>query len=225
MIKAKRKEYRIVGLMVVVILLLLCSFNVTYSYFTAVASINGTLNFAGLDVKFSYAVGENASAVYTVMSGNVLTVSPNAVVINRGDTFGMKVNGTAVSALCFNTTEETCNFYVRFKLDAYKQNSTDTMNYGQYFIVNYSTNPDLFTREVKTNSGQTNAVYFVKRSYTNTSSSNFRFCDSITLSESAPVEMLDGEFKLTITFLAGQSDNGAYKSIFNDGWGYYSQWK
>lgn len=224
MIKAKKRQYRIVGLIVVVVLLLLCSFNVTYSYFTAVASINGTIDFLELNVKFGYTVGSGSSAVHTDMTGNSMVVAPNTSVINRGDTFGLKVNSSNVSALYLTWTDDSCDFYIRFKLDAYKQNSSDTTNYGQYFKLNYSLNTGLLIREVKTNSGQTNAVYFIKNKLSPANSEQSSFCDSITLLDTAPVEMLDGEIKLTLTFLACQSDNGAYKSVFGDGWGYYSQW-
>lgn len=235
MIKRKRKEFKIIGLCVILALLFLCAFNVTYSYFTAISSITGQMNFYDLNVKFGRARG---STEFTTIEGATLVVAPNKIIsdssaasiIARGDTFSLKtlVNNAYVDVdyLYFRVEPNSCDSYVRFMLDAYKLNADGTtvdtsVNYGQYFLINNSTSA--FTTKLITNSNVTNTVYYMTNALI-AGANIYRFCDSITLLDSAPVDILDGKILLTISFKAVQKANKAYQSVFNDGWEYLDSW-
>lgn len=223
MIKRQRKEFHIIGLCVIIVLLFLCVFNVTYSYFTAQASVNGTQSFYNLNIKFGYNDGS-----YNDVSGNTLVVTADKNTISRDEAFGLKVGDAAVRYLYFSVANGSCNSYVRYMLDAYKVddlgNPISTVNYGQYFNIipdSSAASNTISNRQIVTNNGVTNAVYYMYNALT---SNINRFCDKIKLLDSAPVDMLDGNLKLTITFVAVQRDNEAFQSVFNDGWGYLNSW-
>lgn len=226
MIKRQRQEFKIVGLCVIIALFFLCTFNVTYSYFTAVASINGQMDFYNLNVKYGYR--EKVDGVNNAVEDSTLIVSPNKDVIARGENFELLYDNIAVDYLYFLINANSCDCYIRFTLDAYKVRSNNTLdtsvNYGQYFEIGNKT--AVFTKKIVTNSNITKAVYYMNNTLTAGDYGNtYRFCDSITLLNNAPVDMLNGELRLTITFKAVQAANEAYKSVFNDGWGYLDSWK
>ncbi len=220
MIKRQKREFKIAGLCVIFTLLFLCIFNVTYAYFTAVATVTGSQTFYNMNVKFGYTAG----ASYEI-SDTTFTVTPSESVISRGDEFGIKYNNTEITNLYFWVAPYSCDSYVRFMLDAYKVDSsgtqTSSVNYGQYFEIIHSSNS--FTRKVVTNGDTTNAVYYMNDAVTTTVTSYF--CEKIKLLDTAPVDVLDGRIKLTITFSAVQKSNKAYEAVFNDGWGYLNTWE
>ncbi len=215
------KHIKILGLIVILTLIFLFAFNVTYSYFSAIDRVTGNIVFSNLNVRFAY----RSNNVDTVVNDTSLTIIPSASsgTISRGSTFNLALSdGTEISYLAFNSSSDSCASYIRYRINAYKVNDgvEDTsINYGQYFQFEGSLD---VVREIRTVAGETNAIYYIKESV----SANSRrvFASSITLLESAPVSILNSQLKLTITFEAVQSANKAFTVVFDDGWGYLNTW-
>ena len=225
MIKNKKHEYKIVTFSIIIVLLFLFAFNITYAYFTATGSINGSLNFSNLDVKFGY---RRNNTVYETIDTQTLVVAPNTTMVSRGDNFTLLYGTYNIDYLYFTASSDSCDYYVRFMLNAYKINADnsidESVNYGRYFEIKCANNVFTLVRD-KTNTVDTtqiNNVYYMTSTLTN--GQYYRFCDSITLLDSAPTDILDTNIQLQITFKAVQQPNEAFKSVFDDGWGYNSSW-
>ena len=220
--KKQSKQIKLLGLMVILILTLLFSFNVTFSYFTASADVAGEIDFANLDVRFAY----RSNHVDTVIDSDTLTVYPSASTgsITRGSTIYLATEyGADIQYLAFHTSSDSTSSYIRYRINAYKV-VNDTIdkseNFGQYF--EFQGNIDV-TRQVHTVSEETNAIYYIKEAVAGNVSRVF--ASSIKLLETAPVTLLNSQINLTITFEAVQSQNQAYLALFNDGWGYLESWR
>ena len=219
--KRTGKQVKLLGILVILTLIFLFAFNVTYSYFTATDRVVGNIEFSNLDVRFAY----RSNNVDTVVDSESLSViaSASSGTISRGSTFNLALtDGTDISYLAFNSSSDSCSSYIRYRINAYKvvNGVEDTsVNYGQYF--QFEGGLDII-REIKTVAGETNAIYFVSEAV----AGNTRrvFADSITLLDTAPVTMLNSQIKITITFEAVQSANQAFTAVFNDGWGYLESW-
>lgn len=215
------KESKLYPILVIVTLIFLLSINVAYAYFTSRSYVVGDTNFATLDVGWIYRKESGSSAIDIANSS---TINPVLSSINRGETVSFKIGGDSVNSLGFKTLEGSTGAYVRFWVDAYIVDSTNSdgtlnlgsVNYGKFFQLmisgvvpesNYSEeNPPL------------NIVYY-------TSVSGMSWCiDSIKLLEEAPIDLLSKEVSLSISFEAVQSSNEAFKSVFNDWKGYSDSW-
>lgn len=220
--KAEKKTAKIIGYVIILALVFLCAFNITYSYFTATDQATGTLRFGNLNVRFAYGYG---SGSVEVVDSDTLTVFPNASSVNIGDSFTLLLeNGTDVSYLAFNSSSDSTSSYIRFRINAYKQNDGVldlSTNYGQYFDFAGRNSSDIM-RSVRTNGGETNAIYYVRSALA--TNSTMVFATGITLLSNAPISILNSELKITISFEAVQQANEAFRSVFNDGWGYHSSW-
>ncbi len=222
--KSTSKQIKLLGLMIILILSFLFAFNVTYAYFSASHRVTGNIYFADLNVRFAY----SASGSITVLDEGETTLSIRPATnapISRGSSFNLALaDGTAITYLAFNSSPDSCASYIRYRIDAYvvENGVEDTsVNYGQYFEFS-GTGSNIDTeREVKTVAGVTNAIYFIQ---TTVNSGTRTFASSITLLDTAPIDILNSQIKLTITFEAVQAANQAYLSVFNDGWGYSDSW-
>ncbi len=216
--KRKDKTINIVSLCVIITLIFLCTFNVVYSYFTATSSRQGDLLFSNLDVKFSYMLEGGSSPI--VVADKEFAIIPNETMVSRGGTVTFKTQeGEKINYLNFTTSTDSCNCYVRFRVNAYKTDD-ETINYGQYFELNINNN--FVSKKVLTVNGETNAIYYMNDSLQ--AGQNYTFTNQLLVSWSAPLELLHSSFSVSITFEAVQSANLAHKAVFNDGWGYLDSW-
>lgn len=218
--KLKSKKISIIGIIVIIALVFLCTFNITYAYFTSVANIEGNLNFGSLDVRFAYYSG----GVTTLESGettmSVIPASNSS--ISRGSTFTFQTpEGQAITYLGFNSNS-SCTSYVALKVNAYKlvDGVADaTTNYGEYFTLNSANNRIVLGNGT---GSQRDDVYY----YTTAITANgfVEFAESMTLSNDAPVDLLNSSIEITITFKAVQQPNEAFKYAFGSEWGYLESW-
>lgn len=221
--KIKNKEIKIVGLLVVLALIFLFTFNVTYSYFTASHQVTGDITFSNLNVRFAYTI-VSSPASPIVVNDATLSVRPSdsSGTIARGTTFELALeDGTDLEYLAFNASSDSCSSYIRFRINAYKVvegNLDNTINFGQYFEIEGNG----FTSSLQTVDGVTNTIYYMNN--TISADQNLIFATGITLLENAPVELLNSQVRLYIEFEAVQSANQAYLAVFNDGWGYSAYW-
>lgn len=224
MIKSQKRNSIFQLIAVLCALILLCVGNVVYAYFSSTGAVKGNGNLTDFDVRFAYL----ANSSVNVASSNILTVYPMASTgpISRGDSFKISVNGaTEIQSLMINISENSSSAHVRLRIDAYKYNSNSSTvdtstNYGQYF--DFTSTLSNLAREIKTTTECTNAIYFVTTSLI--ADAVHVFANGMKLLTTAPVSMLNSEIKIIITFDAVQSENMAYKSVFDDEWGYYSGW-
>ncbi len=215
--KHTSKNTNIITYIVILTLIVLCAFNITYSYFTSTATKKGDLTFANLDVKFSYTVGANSPIVIDTEEYEVIPSSS----IRRGVKFGfLTTDGQTISSLNFNTSRDSCDCYIRFKVDAFKTDD-NTTNYGRYFEL--SVNSSFVSKKTIVGETETNVIYYMNDAIS--AGLNYSFATGMTLLANAPVEMLNSEFRVVITYKAVQSANEAYKSEFNDEWGYLESWR
>lgn len=218
--KLKNKKINIIGFAVIIALVFLCTFNVTYSYFTSIANIEGNLNFGSLDVRFAYYSG----GVVTLESGettmNVIPASDAS--ISRGSTFTFQTpEGDAISYLGFSSNS-SCSSYVALKINAYKLIdgvADTTINYGEYFTFNSMNNRVVLGDG--TGSERSDTYYYRTALIAN---GFMEFAESMTLSNDAPVDMLNSSIQITITFKAVQQPNQAYLYEFGSEWGYLESW-
>lgn len=221
--KIKNKEIKIVGLFVILALIFLFAFNVTYSYFTSSYQVTGNINFSNLNVRFAYTTVSSPAAPIVVDEAT-LTIRPSdsSGTIARGTTFQLALdNGTDLSYLAFNASNDSCSSYIRFRINAYKvedSNIDNTINYGQYFEIDGNG----FTSSLQTVNNVTNTIYYMTNELN--ADQTVVFATGIKLLEEAPVELLNSQVRLYIEFEAVQSANQAYLSVFNDGWGYSANW-
>ncbi len=221
--KIKNKEIKIISLFVVLALIFLFSFNITYSYFTSTHQASGDINFSNLNVRFAYTTTASMASPI-VVTESTLSVRPSdsSGTISRGTTFQLALeDGTDLSYLAFNASSDSCSSYIRFRINAYQVedgNIDNTVNYGRYFEISGSG----FTSSSLSVNNVTNTIYYM----TNALNANQTvvFATGIKLLEEAPVDLLNSQVRLYIEFEAVQSANQAYLSVFNDGWGYSANW-
>ena len=216
------KATKIIGVSIGLVLLFLCAFNITYSYFTARAVIDGQINFGSLDVKVTYLTTDNV--IYQYPEGET-TVTINVLggqTISRGSEFKMaSLDGKEIRYLAFSGSGT--NSYVRFWVNAYKRSGESfdkSTNYGRYFTPVVSSN--VFTSSLKTVGSVTNNVYYITNAIG--TAGVMGFAESMKFSADAPLELMDADVQIIITFEAVQASNKAYLSVFGDDWGYSNSW-
>ena len=94
-----------------------------------------------------------------------------------------------------------------------------TTNYGEYFTLNSANNRIVLGNGT---GSQRDDVYY----YTTAITANgfVEFAESMTLSNDAPVDLLNSSIEITITFKAVQQPNQAYLYEFGSEWGYLESW-
>ena len=218
--KLKDKKISIIGVIVIIALVFLCTFNITYAYFTSVANIEGNLNFGSLDVRFAYYDGNVTAFEDGVTTMTIFPASNSS--ISRGSTFTFQTQeGKPITYLGFNSTS-SCTSYVALKVNAYKliNGEADTAtNYGKYFTLNSVNNRIVLGNGT---GSQRDDVYYYKTELT--SNGFMEFAESMTLSNDAPIELLNSSLEITITFKAVQQPNEAFKYAFGSEWGYLESW-
>ena len=260
--KRATKDLKIVGLLVLLTIVFLLSFNAVYSYFTTVRGVGGDLDFYNLDVKFTY-TETNGSQTLTVQNQKQLFPSS---AFSRNVAVGLKASAGAsapVYDLGIKSTSDSCGAYVRFYLEVYMTKSFsngvncyidsngnyvsedgkyynsvgaeiaasevtpgDIVDYAEYFELGrlngnaytYNTN---VTRQVKTVNDQNYVAYFYN-SKLNRNESIYLRINAIKMLSTAPNELLDSDVVVFVTLEGVQATNGAYKSVFNDNYGYYN---
>lgn len=219
--KQKSKKINIIGGVILIALVFLCTFNVTYAYFTSVANIEGNLNFGSLDVRFAYY--SNGTTTTLANGETTMNILPSFdASISRGSTFNFQTaSGDAITYLGFQSNS-SCTSYIALKVNAYIMNSDaidSSTNYGEYFLLNSSNNRIV----LGSGSGSQRAdVYYFRSALT--ANGFVDFANSMTLSENAPVELLNSTVHITITFKAVQQPNSAYLYEFGSEWGYLESW-
>lgn len=219
--KNTSKQIKLLGLLVILTLIFLFAFNVTYAYFTASKRVTGNIQFSNLDIRFAY----RSNNVDTIVDTDTLKIYPSdsTGVISRGGTIYLATeSGADIQYLAFSSTSDSTPSYIRYRINAYKvinETIDESVNYGQYFEFQGG---NFVTRRVLTVGNETNAIYYIEEEV----AGNVRrvFASSIKLLETAPVALLNSRINLSITFEAVQSENQAYLSVFNDGWGYLESW-
>ena len=242
------KDVKILTTLVLLVLAFLSVFNITYSYFTATANIDGNLNFARLDVRFTYEIG-NTETVLDNTSAVPLQVVPilenNKTTLSRGETFTFGIDGgndtvNEIDSLYVKHNPEDANMedfadcYVRFWVDAFEIINTNgnitygKTNFGKYFLFDDGQGDNYITN--KNNSKANSWCYFSKFALTagdvsSTKVDSVYLGNTLTIDPNAPVDMLQKALKITISFEAIQTANSAHTSGFNDDRGYYKNWK
>ena len=237
------KQVKIVTTLVLLVLTFLAAFNVTYSYFTAVAKITGDLDFANLGVRFAYSLNKNTTYV---MEDNLLVVPVTTAgkFYSRGDsiTMGIETSPSVVSEIDDiqirhdpNITNQT-DCYVRFWIDAYEvvsENVYGTTNYGKYFLFDSNMAGGYFTKEGGSKGNDSWCYFSIYPLTAGTDTADGTMVNQISLGNTiiidadAPLEMLQKTLKITISFEAIQVANGAAftESGFNDERGYLLSWE
>lgn len=116
--KRTTKEIKIVTALVILALVFLCSFNVVYSYFTSVSSINADLDFYTLDVRMYY---EDPGIDVPTYIENQTQLYPSDL-LKRGTAVNLKSSAEAntnISEIGITSSENSCASYVRFYLQVY----------------------------------------------------------------------------------------------------------
>ena len=224
-----------------VLLAFVCALNVTYSYFTASASIDGNVNFGDLNIRFAYMV--NSSTLPS--DKTTISLYPESGTIEREKPFKLSLTegGTAIDSLLIQKMANSCACYVRFWVDAYVVTETQTddggkttyivdktKNYGKYFFL--KTNESVYTKSGGSVSGSW--CYFVPEAFLNLSAYSIDLGNTLELrdisaaeSDKVPVDILGEKLKITLTVEAVQKTNKAYLSVFGkpeDTKGYYTYW-
>ena len=248
--KAKRNA-KLMFTFVLTALAFLCSFNVTYSYFTATAKESGNLGFADLDVRFVYL--DSLSNVlptgsYTQDNLYTLNLYPVEGTIERGVEFHLSTteNGTAIKNLAIRNMAHSSIAYVRFWIDAYVvtgstsngDGSTSylldkTKNYGKYFFL--TTNDTYYVRgDCNSSATEGSWCYYVgTQMYPHQqTNSTILLGNSLIMRDlgegenidPVPNDVLGSQLQISISLQAVQYANGAYTSVFDDAKGYCVYW-
>lgn len=237
--KQNNKQLRITYVIMFLVFALMCISNVTYSYFTATSSAEGSLNFENINVEFQYVLNGESTKIE---KNDTLEVAPIEGTIDRGVpfTFAIEDSGTykAIDGLIIKNSG--CEVYVRFWVDAYLKSDTEHtgINYGKYFFFESSigyTNEDGVD---KSGNKISNCYYVTSKMDT----SYFAMCgigNTLTLSDiykydyesgeeelvaEIPMDIFGEELEIFISFEAVQAANKAFESVFNDERGYYKDW-
>lgn len=222
--KTATKQSKLIGLVVLLTMIVLFAVNVSYAYFSVVNQVSGDTAFGANSVMLGYNHGVLESTDITSTSLVVYPVYPNGnLTLNRGESFTLKDgNNIAMKSVYFKAVNGSS--YVRFWIDAYvvEDDVVNTSeNYGRYFdfILTYA---DSFESKTITSGSLTRKMYYVKQSLS--TNSILTFASGMKMLESAPVSILDKSIRITINFDSVQAENGAYKVVFDDNWGYGSDW-
>lgn len=233
--KQKSKRMNICFVLIALALLFLLCINVAYAYFSAQNTISsnskmGVLNFGWATQNTTF-VGLTTEIVPNTTSGEV----------SRGESFGFKVksNSEVINSsnkLGFVILQGSVDAYIRIWVDAYEKNNDGTLadeNFGQYFELLIEEENIIYNGN-KHQSGtnekgelEENNIYYLKFEQPATYPSNIAdyFIYGLKLSETAPLKMLEKDFKITISFDAVQVANEAYLSVFTDWRGYSDSWR
>lgn len=243
------KTTRLLITLVLLALAFFCSFNVTYSYFTATANADGELAFADLDVRFITVLNNSVVQTGNYTQDNLYTINlyPVGGTISRGQAFKL----SSTNFVAGSTQEEideiriknmtSTKAYVRFWIDAYIVTNSQTgevdttTNYGKYFFF---TETDLTKNMFARGGGSADAqegswCYFAKialnpygQTYAEIPLGNELTMKDIDANNAIPNDVLGAQLKVTLSLQAVQASNGAFSSVFGgtDKKGYYLSW-
>lgn len=202
------------GGILLVMLVFLCAFNVTYAYFTARATVEGNLTFYDLNLTFGYQI--SGTNITTSTGSTEFQIYPDNENVLRGVPFGFKLQaGSAISGVYLCSTKTSCNAYVRIKVKAVKMKLSgssyvaddDTTDYGQYIKL---TTPS----SVLQNSADSSDHWYYVKDPLRTSNST-PLATAATISTDAPADVTNSYLKITLVFEAVQQNTEAVK----DTWG------
>ena len=225
-----RRKLNILITLVLLMLAVLSVVGAVSSYFSASTHKDGQLNFSRLSVEFAYK--DDKGQLKKINNGSelgTLTLYPNVETVIRNEPFKLKVEGAtdAISSILIMNNENSCSAYVRFWIEAYIVDSNGdlgTKNYGKYFLLSDSS---AYTKQNSSVSGAD--CYYVINAIS--AENNVDLGNQLKISDltgdSIPDDLLGAKLKVTISFDAVQSANGAFKSVFgaqDDKKGYYTDW-
>ena len=236
--KQVNKKSSVFITLVLLILAVVCLYNVTYSYFTATSTISGDTTFGNLNVQFGcYDEDGNIIDVY---SDSTLYLYSASGTIERGQPFQISLTsgGDAIQNLYVQNYTSNTMCYVRFWIDAYVVESSTpngdgttayvvdkTTNYGKYFL--FTPNESVFTRTGSSVSGST--CYFFKSAlglYAGNIGNELTLTD-LSETDTVPATLTGEQLQISISFEAVQRANNAYLSAFGeigDTKGYLTSW-
>lgn len=207
--KKANKTLNILGHILIVVLVFLCGFNVTYAYFTARATVEGSLQFYDLNVQFAYYYEQPVATGTTEYE-----IIPATTNVLRGVPFTFKnADNNEIESVGLQSMSDSCNYYARVKVKAvkmklsgstYVQDSEDTADYGSY--INLTINSD--------NILQSSYGWYYFKGAAMEATSYYTLATGATISASAPPEITDGYLKITLSFEAVQANKEAVKSAF-----------
>lgn len=210
--KKSYKSLNILGYVLIVVLVFLCGFNVTYAYFTARATVQGDLQFYDLNVQFAYRKPSTADEA-NLTGANEYEIFPATANVLRGVPFTFKtaaINGEAVTDVGLRAVDQnSCNYFARVKVTAVKMKLNGS-TYTQDGDTDYGNYIELMTTNC-------NVIKFSNYYYTTGQFEWNSYCSvatGATISTSAPVDLTDGYLKITLSFEAVQANKEAVKSVF-----------
>lgn len=216
--KQAKKHFNLFVSIALLLLAVVYLTNITYSYFTTSHNAGGSIVFSDLDVQFYYKETSLEDDAITKEENTIeLYSATSAISIGSPFQVALTAGGTAIYHIGFQATQNSCDAYVRFWIDAYivKQDKTldKTVNYGKYFLLPQS---ELYTN---TNSSvSTSSCYFGVQAITQRV--GLVIGNTLTLTDlegdPVPVEILGETIQITISFEAVQKANQAYLSAFGD---------
>ena len=220
--KKVNKKLNIFGYALVIVLVFLCGINVSYAYFTARATVQGSLDFYDLNIQFAYTNVDDGMLNPISTGETEYEIIPNSAGIFRGVEFGFKTSSNqGIQTIGLMSMDNSCNWYARVKIKAvktlasgstYVEDSTDTTDYGEFIILNTAINTD-----VKFNSAD-NYYYFMSEVNAE-EQGGFSYQPLATaakISTSAPPDITNGYLKISLLFEAVQADKQAVISTFGN---------
>ena len=209
--KKINKKLNMLGNILIIVVVFLCGFNVTYAYFTAKATVEGSLTFYDLNVTFAYtASGSNQSESTGTTEFEVI---PNTNSILRGYDFSFKLaNGTAITNVGLMPSNTSCDSYARLTVsaikmvksgDSYTVDTTDTTDYGQYILLTTTT------------SVQKSGEFYYLKSVMQ-AGGYYAMATGATISTDAPADVTSSYLKITIKFEAVQAKKEAVVASFGE---------
>lgn len=224
--KAKSKQVKIIAICVLVALASLFAFNVTYSYFSATHSINGTIKLSNLKATM---IATDKDSNETELTNTTTIYVVNGSDVGLGKAFGISYQSNSDNAYSFGVLNpvDSCNCYVRFWIDAYIVGDTTT-NYGQYFVLGNISNQTFTSATTGTNAklalnSTDKSTYYVKETM-EANGETIDFFNAIEISKQAPAELMGKDVQISISFNAIQASNGAVQTWASDQHGKYSSW-
>ncbi len=209
--KKTNKKLNMLGNILMIVVVFLCGFNVTYAYFTAKATVEGSLTFYDLNVTFAYSASGSNESQST--GSTEFEVIPNTTSILRGHEFSFKLaDGTAITNVGLMPSTTSCDSYARLTVsaikmvksgDSYTADSSDTTDYGQYILLTT-------TASVK-KSGE-----FYYLGSVMTAGGYYAMATGATISTDAPADVTSSYIKITIKFEAVQAEKTAVVATFGE---------
>lgn len=204
--KRTYKSLNILGYVLIVVLVFLCGFNVTYAYFTARATVQGNLQFYDLNVQFAYYYEQPIATGTTEYE-----IIPATTNVLRGVPFTFKTaENQAIESVGLQAMSDSCPYYARVKVKAVKMKlngATYTQDgdtdFGEYIILNVD---ETYIASM--------ANYYYFKGDALTAGSYATLATGATISTSAPVDLTNGYLKITLSFEAVQANKEAAKSVF-----------